>query len=285
MADKFILTLSCLDRPGLVADVSSLLASAGCNIISSDQYGDSESGQFFMRVAFCPINIAINCTELKTLFSPLAEKFKMEWDIHDANKPQRVLIMVSKFDHCLMDLLYRKERGALPMDVRAVVSNHKDSYKLSASYDVPYHHWPVTKENKLEQEEKLLKLIDDEQIDLIVLARYMQVLSNKACQKLAGKVINIHHSFLPSFKGAAPYQQAYKKGVKLIGATAHYVTADLDEGPIIEQNVARVNHAMSANDLVTTGRDVERVTLAEALKQHLEQRVLLNGNKTIVFKR
>lgn len=285
MADKYILTLSCPDQPGLVAEVSSLLAGAGCNITSSDQFADTESGQFFMRVAIQPINIAISCVELREMIRPVAEKFKMDWALHDASKPQRVLIMVSKFDHCLLDLLYRKERGALHMDVPAVISNHMDAYQLTASHNIPYHHWPVTPETKAEQEQKLLKLIDDEQIDLIVLARYMQVLSNKACEKLAGRVINIHHSFLPSFKGAAPYQQAFKKGVKLIGATAHYVTADLDEGPIIEQNVARVNHAMDASDLVATGRDVERVTLAEALKLHLEHRVLMNGTKTVVFKR
>jgi len=284
MNSKYILTLSCPDQPGIVAEVSHLLASAGCNITSSDQYGDRESGQFFMRVAVRPINVAISCIDLREMFKPLGAKFKMNWTIHDAGKPQRVLIMVSKFDHCLMDILYRKERGALFMEVPAVVSNHKDAYKLTASYDIQYHHWPVSPETKLAQEEKLLNLIDEEQIDLIVLARYMQVLSNKACERLAGRVINIHHSFLPSFKGAAPYQQAYTKGVKLIGATAHYVTANLDEGPIIEQNVARVNHAMSVSDLVATGRDVERVTLAEALKLHLEHRVLLNGSKTVVFK-
>jgi len=285
MTDKYIVTLSCPDKPGIVAEVSHLLASAGCNISSSDQYGDGESGQFFMRVAVQPINIAISCIELRALFTPLADKFAMDWAVRDANKPQRVLLLVSKFDHCLMDLLYKRARGALPMEVPAVVSNHKDAYRLAASYDIPFHHWPVTAETKTIQEEKLLALIDEEQIDLIVLARYMQVLSPKVCERLAGRVINIHHSFLPSFKGAAPYQQAYKKGVKLIGATAHYVTADLDEGPIIEQNVARVNHAMSAADLVATGRDVERVTLAEALKLHLEHRVLMNGNKTVVFKR
>lgn len=284
MSDKYILTLSCPDQPGIVAEVSQLLASAGCNITSSDQYGDTESGCFFMRVAVRPINVALSCVDLQEMFRPLGEKFKMDWAIHDAGKPQRVLIMVSKFDHCLMDILYRKARGALSMEVPAVISNHKDAYRLTASYDIQYHHWPVTPETKAVQEEKLLNLIDEEKIDLIVLARYMQVLSNKACEKLAGKVINIHHSFLPSFKGAAPYQQAHKKGVKLIGATAHYVTADLDEGPIIEQNVARVNHAMSVSDLVATGRDVERVTLAEALKLHLEHRVLMNGNKTVVFK-
>lgn len=285
MSEKYILTLSCADKPGLVAEVSALLAGAGCNITSSDQFADAESGQFFMRVAIRPMNVAISCAELRDMFRPIGEKIGMDWAIHDAGTPQRVLIMVSKFDHCLLDLLYRMERGAMDMDVRAVVSNHMDAYKLTASHNIPFHHWPVTKDTKAEQEQQLLKLIDDEQIDLIVLARYMQVLSNKACERLAGKVINIHHSFLPSFKGAAPYQQAHQKGVKLIGATAHYVTADLDEGPIIEQNVARVNHAMEVSDLVATGRDVERVTLAEAVKLHLEHRVLMNGHKTVVFKR
>jgi len=285
MTEKYVLTLSCPDQPGIVAEVSHLLAGAGCNITSSDQYGDEESGQFFMRVAVRPINVVISCADLRGLFTPLAEKFAMEWALHDANKPQRVLILVSKFDHCLMDILYRKERGALFMDVPAVISNHKDAYKLTASHDIPFHYWPVSADSKTAQEEKLLALIDDEQIELIVLARYMQVLSSKVCEKLAGRVINIHHSFLPSFKGATPYQQAFQKGVKLIGATAHYVTANLDEGPIIEQNVTRVNHAMSAADMVAAGRDVERVTLAEALKMHLERRVLMNGTKTVVFKR
>ena len=285
MTDKYILTLSCPDHPGIVAEVSGLLAAAGCNITSSNQYGDSKSGQFFMRVAVQPINVPISCPELRALFAPLGDKFSMDWSVHDANKPPRVLLLVSKFDHCLMDVLYKRARGSLPMDVPAVISNHSDARQLAASYDIPFHHWPVSPETKTAQEEKLLSLIDNEQIDLIVLARYMQVLSNKVCEKLAGRVINIHHSFLPSFKGAAPYQQAFKKGVKLIGATAHYVTANLDEGPIIEQNVARVNHAMSAADLVATGRDIERITLAEALKLHLEHRVLINGSKTVVFKR
>jgi len=285
MTAKYVLTLSCPDKPGIVADVSSMLAGAGCNIMSSDQYGDVESNRFFMRVAVQPINIELSCQELRAIFQPLAEQYQMQWVLHDMAVPQRALILVSKFDHCLMDILYRRERGAINVEIPAVISNHSDSYKLAASYNIPFHHWPVTKENKAKQEEKLLAFIDEEKIDLIVLARYMQVLSNEVCKKLAGKVINIHHSFLPSFKGAAPYQQAHKKGVKIIGATAHYVTADLDEGPIIEQNVARVNHAMNAADMVATGRDVERVTLAEALKLHLEHRVLLNGSKTVVFKR
>ncbi|MEX0300547.1 MAG: formyltetrahydrofolate deformylase [Kordiimonas sp.] len=285
MSTKYVLTLSCPDQQGLVAEVSSLIAEHGCNITSSDQFADVDSGCFFMRVAFTSCDDAQTCESLREIIRPTAEKFKMQWTLHNASMPQRVLIMVSKFDHCLMDLLYRRERGALNMEVPAVISNHKDAYRLTASYDIAYHQWPVTKENKQQQEEKLLNLIDEEQIDLIVLARYMQVLSDKVCRRLEGRVINIHHSFLPSFKGAVPYQQAYHKGVKLIGATAHYVTPDLDEGPIIEQNVARVNHAMSVEDLVAQGRDVERVTLAEAVKLHLEHRVLLNGNKTVVFKR
>ena len=285
MSQKYVLTLSCPDQKGIVADISGLLAENDCNITSSDQYGDEPSGCFFMRVAFTPNGKAVSYDALKTVIGAHAEKFQMQWTLHNASKPQRVLIMVSKFDHCLMDILYRRKRGALFMDVPAVVSNHKETSDLAAAYNVPFHYWPVSPDTKLDQEEKLIKLIDDEKIDLIVLARYMQVLSNKACEKLAGKVINIHHSFLPSFKGAAPYQQAFSKGVKLIGATAHYVTADLDEGPIIEQNVARVNHAMTAADMVAAGRDVERVTLAEALKLHLEHRVLLNGTKTVVFKR
>jgi len=290
MTDKFVLTLSCPDRAGLVAEVSGMLAGSGCNITSSDQYSDQaqngdDANCFFMRIAFSLPAATGNELKLKAAVKPLAEKFGMEWSMHNCDKPQRVLLMVSKFDHCLMDILYRRARGALFMDVPAVISNHSDAYRLTASYDVPFHHWPVTKDNKAAQEAKLLAFIEEEKIDLIVLARYMQVLSQDICEKLSGKIINIHHSFLPSFKGAAPYKQAFTKGVKLIGATAHYVTADLDEGPIIEQNVARVNHAMSSNDLVTAGRDVERVTLAEALKLHLEHRVLINGQKTVVFKR
>lgn len=285
MSDRYVLTLSCPDQAGIVADISGLLAAEGCNITSSDQFGDELGGCFFMRVAFTPTGKPVEETALRATIGAHAEKFGMQWALHNLARPQRVLVMVSKFDHCLMDILYRWQRGALPMELPAVVSNHMDAYQLTASYNIPFHHWPVNKENKAEQEARLLKLIDDEQIDLIVLARYMQVLSNKVCERLAGRVINIHHSFLPSFKGALPYQQAHTKGVKLIGATAHYVTADLDEGPIIEQNVARVNHAMTPDDLVATGRDVERITLAEALKLHLEHRVLLNGNKTVVFKR
>ena len=278
------MTLSCPDKPGIVADVSSFLAHSGCNITSSNQFGDIESKRFFMRVAFAPNGGKLEKTDLDAAFKMLAARYDMQWAIHDTSKKQKVLILVSKFDHCLMDLLYREKRGALDMDIAGVISNHTEAAHLCKIYDTPFHHWPVTKDNKQAMEEQLFRFVDDEAIDLVILARYMQILSDKACTRLSGKVINIHHSFLPSFKGAAPYSQAFKKGVKLIGATAHYVTADLDEGPIIEQNVARVNHAMTATDLVSMGRDVERITLSEAVKMHLERRILLNGNKTVVFK-
>ncbi|WP_308910554.1 formyltetrahydrofolate deformylase [Pseudokordiimonas caeni] len=284
MTRAYILTLSCPDQPGLVAEISGVLAECGCTITSSHQFGDEISGRFFMRIAFAPLKDEVTEDGLRATIAPHAEKFGMDWALHDAKKPARVLILVSRFDHCLMDLLYRRKRGDLFMDVPAVVSNHMDAYQLTASYNVPFIHMPVTKETKAAQEEKLLALVEDEKIDLIVLARYMQVLSDDTCRKLAGRVINIHHSFLPSFKGAKPYHQAYDKGVKIIGATAHYVTADLDEGPIIEQNVARVSHSLTPDDLVSVGRDVERVTLAEAVKLHLQHRVLLNGKRTVIFR-
>lgn len=283
MSSSYVLTFSCPDRPGIVADISSLLASNGCNITSSDQFADALSTCFFMRVAFTADHV--DTSALHKVIEPTAEHFGMEWSLTDTSKPQRVMIMVSKFDHCLMDLLYRNARGALNMDIRAVVSNHRDAYQLAASYDVPFHHMPITPDTKKTQEDKLYTLAREEEIDLIILARYMQIFSDTLCAKMDGRVINIHHSFLPSFKGAKPYHQAFEKGVKLIGATAHYVTPDLDEGPIIEQNIARVNHAMTPGDLVATGRDVERITLAEAVKLHLEHRVIRNGNKTVVFKR
>jgi formyltetrahydrofolate deformylase len=284
MSSSFILTFSCPDRAGIVADISSLLASNDCNITSSDQFADTSSNCFFMRVAFTTDKES-NCEAMKALIAPTVSEYAHNWSLADANKPQRIMIMVSKFDHCLMDLLYRNARGALPMDVRAVVSNHRDAYQLAASYDVPFHHMPITPDTKKTQEDKLYSLAQEEDVDLIILARYMQIFSDTLCAKMDGRVINIHHSFLPSFKGAKPYHQAFEKGVKLIGATAHYVTPDLDEGPIIEQHIARVNHAMTPNDLVATGRDVERIALAEAVKLHLEHRVIRNGNKTVVFKR
>ncbi|UTW56580.1 formyltetrahydrofolate deformylase [Kordiimonas sp. SCSIO 12610] len=284
MSSSFVLTFSCPDREGIVADISSLLAKNGCNITSSDQFADTSSHCFFMRLAFTNKD-GLDCNAMRALLAPTVSEYSDNWSISDADKPQRVLIMVSKFDHCLMDLLYRNARGAINMDIRAVVSNHRDAYQLAASYDVPFHHMPITPDTKKTQEDKLYNLVQEEEIDLIILARYMQIFSDTLCAKMDGRVINIHHSFLPSFKGAKPYHQAFEKGVKIIGATAHYVTPDLDEGPIIEQNIARVNHAMTPDDLVATGRDVERITLAEAVTLHLEHRVIRNGNKTVVFKR
>ncbi|HET8727148.1 MAG TPA: formyltetrahydrofolate deformylase [Alphaproteobacteria bacterium] len=281
---RFILTLSCPDTAGIVHAVSGCLAERGCNIEDSAQFWDRGTGLFFMRVAFDAGATAGGETELAAAFAPVAERFGMDWKLADAAVRPRVLIMVSRLGHCLNDLLYRYQLGALPMEVPAIVSNHRDFYRLAASYDIPFHHLPVTPENKAQQEARLLELIDELRIDTVVLARYMQVLSDDLCTRLPGRVINIHHSFLPSFKGAKPYHQAHARGVKLIGATAHYVTADLDEGPIIEQEVARVDHAMTPEDLVAVGRDVESVVLARAVKYHLERRVLLDGNKTVVFR-
>jgi formyltetrahydrofolate deformylase len=221
---------------------------------------------------------------LAASFAAVGERFTMRWALHDAGARPRVLIMVSKLDHCLNDLLYRYRIGALPMDPVAIVSNHRDTYQLAASYNIPFFHLPVTHETKARQEAKLWAIIEEERAELVVLARYLQVLSNQLCRKLEGRAINIHHSFLPSFKGAKPYHQAYARGVKLIGATAHYVTPDLDEGPIIEQEVARVDYKMGADDLVALGRDVECLALARAVKYHLEHRVFLNGQKTVVFR-
>jgi len=281
---QFILTLSCGDRPGIVGAVASFLADNGCNIIDSAQFGDIDTGRFMMRVMFERLEGAPERAPLAEAFAAIAERFAMRWALHDATGRPRVLIMVSRLDHCLNDLLYRYRIGALPMDPVAIVSNHRDTYQLAASYNVPFFHLPVTSDTKARQEEKLWALIEDERADLVVLARYMQVLSNDLCRKLEGRAINIHHSFLPSFKGAKPYHQAYARGVKLIGATAHYVTADLDEGPIIEQEVARVDYKMGADDLVALGRDVECLALARAVKYHLEHRVFLNGQKTVVFR-
>jgi formyltetrahydrofolate deformylase len=281
---QFILTLSCGDRPGIVGAVGSFLADNGCNIIDSAQFGDVDTGRFMMRVLFERLEVAPERSPLAAAFAGVGERFAMRWALHDATERPRVLIMVSKLDHCLNDLLYRYRIGALPMDPVAIVSNHRDTYQLAASYNIPFFHLPVTGEAKARQEAKLWALIEDERAELVVLARYMQVLSNDLCRKLEGRAINIHHSFLPSFKGAKPYHQAYARGVKLIGATAHYVTADLDEGPIIEQEVARVDYKMGADDLVALGRDVECLALARAVKYHLERRVFLNGQKTVVFR-
>jgi formyltetrahydrofolate deformylase len=284
MSARFILTLSCTDRPGIVAAVATFLASHGCNIIESAQFDDVDTGRFFMRVVFEPLEARATLAELGAAFPSIAMPFGMTWGLHDANVRPRVLILVSKQDHCLNDLLYRYRIGAMPMDPVAVVSNHRDTYKLAASYDVPFHHLPVTPATKATQESKLEALIDDTGAEVVVLARYMQVLSERLVEKLDGRAINIHHGLLPSFRGAKPYHQAHARGVKLIGATAHYVTRELDEGPIIEQEVARVEYNMRADDLVALGRDVECLALARAVKYHLEQRVFLNGQKTVVFR-
>ena len=279
---EYILTLSCPDRPGVVAAVSGLLAGRGCNIIESQQFGDQQAQRFFMRVQFAA---PLSDDDLRTAFAALAPEFGMEVKLREVARKPRVLIMVSKFDHCLNDLLYRVRAKALDIEIVAVASNHPDLRPLTQSYGIDYHHLPVTPETKARQETEVLALVEHYQVDLVVLARYMQVLSEDLCEKLAGRAINIHHSFLPSFKGARPYHQAHDRGVKLIGATAHYVTSDLDEGPIIEQEVARVNHSHSSQDLVAIGRDVECVALARAVKWHAEQRVLLDGHKTVIFPR
>jgi formyltetrahydrofolate deformylase len=280
---SFVLTLSCADRPGIVAAIASLLAENGCNITDSAQFGDSQSGRFFMRVSFSG-PASLSCEAAQGFLMPAIERFAMTAEVHALADKTRALILVSKFGHCLNDLLYRHGIGALPLEIPAIVSNHRDFYRLAANNNIPFHHLPVTPGTKERQERRLLEIIEEERIDLVILARYMQILPEDLCERLAGRAINIHHSFLPSFKGAKPYHQAHARGVKLIGATAHYVTRDLDEGPIIEQEVVRVDHAMSPEDLVHMGRDVESLVLARAVKWHVEHRVLLNGSRTVVFK-
>lgn len=286
---SLILTLSCQDRPGIVAAVSGFLATHRFNIRESAQFGDGETGLFFMRVSVEDLEAGPDGSgraleQIRAAFAPVAAPFDMTWEIHDERAKPRLLILVSKFGHCLNDLLYRYSIGALAVAIPAVVSNHRDWYQRAANHDIPFHHWPVTPESKARQEKMLRDLIEQEKIDLIVLARYMQVLSPDLCRDYAGRIINIHHSFLPSFKGANPYKQAHTRGVKLIGATAHYVTADLDEGPIIEQEVARVDHGHSPEQLAATGRDIESLVLARAVKYHVEHRIFVNGHKTVVFR-
>ncbi|WP_327068395.1 formyltetrahydrofolate deformylase [Kitasatospora sp. NBC_01302] len=281
---QYVLTLSCPDRQGIVHAVSSYLFMTGCNIMDSQQFGDrdTDSGLFFMRVHFSA-EAPVTVDGLRASFTAIGASFGMEWEIHPATEKMRVVLMVSKFGHCLNDLLFRTSIGALPIEIVAVVSNHTDFAELTASHGVDFVHIPVTRETKAQAEQQLLDLVEAERVDLVVLARYMQVLSDDLCKALSGRVINIHHSFLPSFKGAKPYHQAHARGVKLIGATAHYVTADLDEGPIIEQEVARVQHDVTPEQLVALGRDVECQALARAVKWHSEHRVLLNGTRTVVF--
>jgi formyltetrahydrofolate deformylase len=282
--NRCILTLSCPDRLGIVHAVSGFLADRGANILDSQQFGDRSTRRFFMRVHIECTDPRIGIAELRRDFSAVAEAFSMTWQIHDEEERTRTIIMVSRLGHCLNDLLYRWHIGALPADIVAVVSNHRDFEDLAASYGIPYHYIPVTPKTKAQAEDKLLALVDEASVELIVLARYMQILSPTVCERLPGKIINIHHSFLPSFRGARPYHQAYERGVKLIGATAHYVTATLDEGPIIEQEVARVDHTYDVAHLAEVGRDLECLALARAVRWHLEHRVLLDGNKTVVFR-
>ena len=282
--DSYILTLSCPDRLGIVHAVSGFLADHGCNIVDSQQFGDRDTGHFFMRVHVESTDASTDLPSLRAAFMPVAEQFAMDCEIHDATTKPRIVVMVSKQGHCLNDLLYRWQVGALPADIVAIVSNHRDFEPLARSYGIAYHHIPVTSETKIQAEQKLLALVDELQIELVVLARYMQILSDTVCERLPGRIINIHHSFLPSFKGARPYYQAHRRGVKLIGATAHYVTANLDEGPIIEQEVARVDHGDGVEQLAAIGRDVECLALARAVRWHLEHRVLVDDHKTIVFR-
>ena len=278
----YILNLSCPDRQGIVHAVSGFLLERQGNIEEAAQYNDHATGLFFMRVQFACDSLSQD--DLRTQLATLAETFGMRWTLHDTTQPMRTVIMVSKEGHCLNDLLFRVKSGLLPLDVRAIVSNHREFYQLAASYNVPFHHIPVTSATKAQAEAKQFEIIQSEGAELVVLARYMQILSDDLCQKLSGRAINIHHSFLPSFKGAKPYYQAHDRGVKLIGATAHYVTADLDEGPIIEQDVARVDHSKTVDDLTAQGRDTESQVLARAVKWHSEHRVLINGHKTVIFK-
>jgi formyltetrahydrofolate deformylase len=279
---NFVLTLSCVDRPGIVAAVTTELAALNANIAESNQFWDRETGRFFMRLAFTAPEGMTRETIERALKSPI-ERFSMKTALVDEGRKKRIVIMVSKFDHTLLHLLYQIRVGWLDAEVAAVVSNHPHAKKIAEDAGIPFHLLPVTRETKAQQEEQVLALIKQSGADLVVLARYMQVLSDSLSTRLFGQVINIHHSFLPSFKGAKPYHQAHERGVKIIGATAHYVTPDLDEGPIIEQETARVTHAMSADDLVAAGRDIESRVLARAVKLHLESRVMLNGRKTVVF--
>ena len=282
MSAKFIFTLSCADRPGIVAAVTTELAGLGCNIAESNQFWDQETGTFFMRLAFTAPD-GVDRDAVERSLKPAVERFGMRTTLSDAAKKKKMLVMVSKFDHALLHLLYQIRVGWLDAEVVAIVSNHEDSRKTAEYEGIPYHLLPVDKANKAAQEEQVIALFKETGADLVVLARYMQILSDKFATRLYGQIINIHHSFLPSFKGAKPYHQAHERGVKIIGATAHYVTPELDEGPIIEQETARVTHAMSPDDLIAAGRDIESRVLARAVKLHLENRVMLNGRKTVVF--
>ncbi len=280
--NRFALTVTCPSRRGVVAAISTYLAAKGCNITDSHQFDDMETGAFFMRTAFVSEDGA-SLDDLEAGFATVSKEFEMDHAFHDEKSKMKVIIMVSRFGHCLNDLLYRWRIGALPIDIVGVISNHMDYQKVVVNHDIPFHCIKVTKENKPQAEAQQMAIVEESGAELIVLARYMQVLSDTMCQKMSGRIINIHHSFLPSFKGANPYKQAFERGVKFIGATSHYVTADLDEGPIIEQDVVRLTHAQSSADYVSLGRDVESLVLSRAIHAHIHRRVFLNGSKTIVF--
>ena len=281
---QYVLTLSCPDRPGIVSAVSTYLANSGQNILDAQQFDDVETNKFFMRVVFTAADLAVELAALQTGFAAIAERFAMDWQMRNRATLRRVMLLVSKSDHCLADILYRWRTGELAMIPTAVVSNHpRETYAGLDFSAIPFHHLAVTGETRGAQEEAIFNLVQETRTDLVVLARYMQILSDDLSAKLAGRCINIHHSFLPGFKGAKPYHQAHARGVKLIGATAHYVTSDLDEGPIIDQDVERISHRDMPEDLVRKGRDIERRVLARAIRHHLEDRVILNGRKTVVF--
>ena len=281
---QFVLTLSCPDRPGIVSAVSTFLAHNGQNILDAQQFDDLETGHFFMRVVFNPADLTVTLPALQTGFAAIADRFAMKWLMRDRATLRRVMLLVSQSDHCLADILYRWRTGELPMIPTGIVSNHpRETYNGLDFGDIPFHYLPVTKETKPAQEAAIWDLVTKTETDLVVLARYMQVLSDDMSAKLSGRCINIHHSFLPGFKGARPYHQAHERGVKLIGATAHYVTSALDEGPIIEQDVERISHRDTPADLARKGRDIERRVLARAVRHHLQDRVILNGRKTVVF--
>ncbi len=283
-AEQFILKVSCEASSGIVAKITSFLYQQGCYISELNQFDDPESGRFFMRALGFIESGEANIEEIRQRFVEIAQSFEMDWQLHNSQTPTKTIIMVSKFDHCLDDLLYRLRKGELKMDITAIVSNHKDLRPMVEREGIRFIHLPISKETKRAQELELLNIIEETQTELVVLARYMQVLSDNLCTELAGRAINIHHSFLPGFKGAKPYHQAYARGVKLIGATAHYVTSDLDEGPIIEQSVQVANHAHTPEQLVAIGRDTETQALAQAVKLHTEHRVFVDGNKTVVLK-
>jgi formyltetrahydrofolate deformylase len=278
----YVLTDQCRSKCGIVAAVSGYLAEQGCNITDASQFDDTETGTFFARISFLP-ETGTELAALRTGFAPIAEDLGMDWGIHDGADRMKVVVMVSNFGHCLNDLLYRWRIGALPIEIMGVISNHMTYQKVVVNHDLPFHHIKVTKANKAEAEAHLLQVVEESSAELVILARYMQILSDALCQKMTGRMINIHHSFLPSFKGANPYKQAFERGVKLIGATSHYVTADLDEGPIIEQDTTRVTHAQSPSDYVSLGRDVEAQVLARAVLAHTQHRVYINNDKTVVF--